>query len=86
MIHFLNKVAKAMQEHKYTISKFLDLQKCFDCVSLEILFTKLELIGIRGSGLTLKCPGVSAKHKCPGGGQKVPPVFFCPMSGLTKKN
>ena len=30
-------------------------------------------------------PGVSAKHKCPGGGQKVPPVFFCPMSGLTKK-
>ena len=29
----------------------MDLQKCFDCVPLDTLCKKLELIGIRDSGL-----------------------------------
>ena len=51
MIHLMNKISKAMQEDEYTISIFMDLQKCFDCVPLDTLCKKLELIGIRDSGL-----------------------------------
>jgi len=48
MLHFVNYVNQALEQKKYTIAIFCDLQKAFDCVNAELLLKKLENIGING--------------------------------------
>ena len=42
----------AMNEGEYIMSCFLDAQKCFDCISHDLLLTKLSLYGINGTAHT----------------------------------
>ena len=42
----------AMNEGEYIMSCFLDVQKCFDYISHDLLLTKLSLYGINGTALT----------------------------------
>ena len=41
-----------MNEGEYIMSCFLDVQKCFDCISHDLLLTKLSLYGINVTALT----------------------------------
>ncbi len=47
-LELIDKISKAMDESKYTMGVFIDLSKAFDTVNFEILFKKLQHIGIRG--------------------------------------
>jgi hypothetical protein len=51
IIHFLNSVANASNNHEFTIAIFCDLQKCFDVFDRSILLRKLEHYGIKGVAL-----------------------------------
>jgi len=51
MIHMLNNIADALNKKEFTIGIFCDLSKAFDMVPINLLITKLEKIGIRGSAL-----------------------------------
>ena len=51
MIHLLNKVGQAINNHEYTIAIFCDLSKAFDLVPLNGLLDKLQRIGIQGNML-----------------------------------
>ena len=48
MVHFLNKISTALNEKKYAIAIFCDLQKAFDTCNHQILLKKLEKIGVKG--------------------------------------
>ena len=48
MVHFLNKISTALNEKKYAIAIFCDLQKAFDTCNHQILQKKLEKIGVKG--------------------------------------
>ena len=41
LIHLLNKISSAIDQHETTVGIFLDLSKAFDTLDHEILFTKL---------------------------------------------
>ena len=51
LIHLVNKISSAIDQHENTAVIFLDLSKAFDTLDHEILFTKLEHYGIRDAGL-----------------------------------
>ena len=51
LTHLTNYVSDAINENKYAIGVFLDLQKAFDVVSHEILLKKLSNLGIKDSAL-----------------------------------
>lgn len=51
MIHLLNKVSDAMNDNKITVGVFCDLKKCFDTCSHQIIFKKLEKIGVKNREL-----------------------------------
>ena len=51
LLNLTDKISKALDEGKYTIGVFLDLSKAFDTVNHEILFSKLQHYGIRGTCL-----------------------------------
>ena len=58
LVDLIDEITKALDEEKYAVSIFLDLNKAFDTVNHSILLSKLDLYGIRelmkinGSGLT----------------------------------
>ncbi len=51
LIHLTNFISNSLNENKYAIGIFLDLQKAFDVVSHEILLKKLENFGIKNTEL-----------------------------------
>ena len=52
MVKLLNTVSKALNKKRHTIAIFCDLRKAFDTCSHNILFSKMEKLGIHG--LTLQ--------------------------------
>ena len=50
---FVNQVITGLNENKYGIGVFLDLQKAFDMVDRDILLGKLQHYGVRGVPLNL---------------------------------
>ena len=51
LIHLVNKIASAIDQHETTVGVFLDLSKAFDTLDHHILFAKLEHYGIRDVAL-----------------------------------
>ena len=51
MLHFLNHITSALEKKEHTVAIFCDLRKAFDCVNHDILFTKLEKMGILNTEL-----------------------------------
>ena len=49
----LDKVLPAIEKKSYAICVFLDYKACFDTISRQILFRKLERYGVRGISLDL---------------------------------
>jgi len=52
MLHLLDKVSEALNKNMYTIAIFCDLKKAFDTCNHDILLSKLERYGVRGTELT----------------------------------
>jgi len=50
LIHLLDKISSAIDQHETTVGIFLDLSKAFDTID-QILFTKLEHYVIRVAAL-----------------------------------
>ena len=48
VIHFIDKIYKALNDSNYTLSIFIDLTKAFDTCDLDILLHKLHHYGFRG--------------------------------------
>ena len=52
IIELVDKITSAIEKNEYTIGIFLDLSKAFDTVDHEILISKLEHYGTRGTLLS----------------------------------
>ena len=48
VLHFIDKIYKALNESKFTLSIFIDLTKAFDTCNFDILLDKLNYYGFRG--------------------------------------
>ena len=53
LLSMCQKIADALDEHKFACGVFVDLQKAFDTVDHEILLAKLQHYGIRGKAYSL---------------------------------
>ena len=51
ILHLHNYISEALNNNKYAIGIFLDLQKAFDVVNHNVLLLKLEKMGIKGLAL-----------------------------------
>ena len=51
MVHLMNKISNALNEKKFAITIFCDLQKAFDTCQHDILLKKLSKIGVNGCEL-----------------------------------
>ena len=51
ILHFINNVANALDNHSHTIGIFLDYSKAFDTIDHDILLSKLSYYGVRGKAL-----------------------------------
>ena len=51
MVHFTNFLSQAFNEKKHSLAIFCDLRKAFDSCSHEILLSKLNRLGVRGTAL-----------------------------------
>ena len=48
VVKVVYEVTNSLNKRKHSIGVFFDLQKAFDTVDHQLLYTKLELYGIRG--------------------------------------
>ena len=64
IIHLTNFISEALNEDKFCIGIFLDLQKAFDVVSHDILINKLYHLGVRGSTLQWFKSYLSNRMQC----------------------
>ena len=48
MLHFLNKITSALENKEHTVAIFCDLRKAFDCCNHDILFEKMNRLGVGG--------------------------------------
>ena len=62
LIHLVNKIASAIDQHETTVGVFLDLSKAFDTLDHHILFAKLEHYGIRDVALQWFKSYFSCRH------------------------
>ena len=51
ILELIGKIMPSIQSKSYCLCIFLDYKACFDTISREILFSKLERYGVRGVGL-----------------------------------
>ena len=51
LICLVDKISNALENGEYVLGLFLDFSKAFDTVNHDILFTKLEYLGIRDISL-----------------------------------
>nr|CAI5847795.1 unnamed protein product [Callosobruchus analis] len=51
IFEFTQKIVYAMESKNVALGMFLDLSRAYDCLSHELLLSKLELYGIRGNAL-----------------------------------
>ena len=63
LIHLINKISSAIDKRESTVGVFLDLSKAFDTLDHQILFTKLEHYGIRGTALQWNKSYFSCRHQ-----------------------
>ena len=54
LLNYIDNIQTQLNNHKYTISIFMDLSKAFDVINHEILKNKLDHYGFRGNFLNLK--------------------------------
>ena len=60
----LDKIVSGMEERKFGLGVFLDLQKAFDMVDHQILLKKLHFYGIRGIPLQIFSSFLSNRKQC----------------------
>ena len=53
LLNYIDNIQTQLNNHKYTISIFMDLSKAFDVINHEILKNKLDHYGFRGNFLNL---------------------------------
>lgn len=51
MIKLIETIADALEVKKFTTALFLDFSKAFDCLSHDLIISKLETLGIKGAAL-----------------------------------
>ena len=51
IIDFINQISDNLNKGNILLGLFMDVKKCFDCISHDILFKKLENAGVRGISL-----------------------------------
>ena len=52
VIDFINHISDNLNQGNIALGLFMDVEKCFDCISHPILFKKLENAGVRGTALS----------------------------------
>ncbi len=64
LIHLTQYVASALNDNKFAIGIFLDLQKAFDVVNHEILLVKLSNLGIKNTELNWFQSYLTGRRQC----------------------
>lgn len=63
ILELVNFISEGFEENKHTLAIFIDLSKAFDCVSHEVLLSKLNFYGFRGNALDLMHSYLSDRYQ-----------------------